>query len=310
VNREDVSVGSSSSDPGSLEHEPTFILGPARSGTSLLYKLLCLHPDAAWISNWVARYPMYPQLAALNRLARRLPAAARTVWFGRDSNAYVYGRRRPPLHRAFPMPVEGEPVYASAGAVDTGGPGEPAIALARAFERIRRFGGGSRFISKRIGNNLRIPLLTRTFPRARFIEMVRDGRAVAYSLSRVDWWPDSTVWWYGRTPQAWEAEGRDPWELCARNWIEERRRVRQGLAEVPDERVSRLRYEDLIADPFGTLPALGGFVGFRDDPSWMGTLRRLTFPDRNEGWKERLAPAVADRITALQHEDLRELGYV
>ena len=36
---------------------PVFLLGPARSGTSLLYKLLCLHRDVAFISNYVARAP-------------------------------------------------------------------------------------------------------------------------------------------------------------------------------------------------------------------------------------------------------------
>ena len=34
-----------------------FILGPARSGTTLLYKGLCLHPEIAFISNWSARFP-------------------------------------------------------------------------------------------------------------------------------------------------------------------------------------------------------------------------------------------------------------
>ena len=34
----------------------------------------------------------------------------------------------------------------------------------------------------------------------RFVVLVRDGRAVAESLSRVDWWETNHVWWYGGTP--------------------------------------------------------------------------------------------------------------
>jgi hypothetical protein len=30
---------------------PLFLVGVPRSGTTLLYKLLCLHPDVAYISN-------------------------------------------------------------------------------------------------------------------------------------------------------------------------------------------------------------------------------------------------------------------
>ena len=52
-------------EPG---QSPVFLVGAARSGTSLVYKALCLHPDVAYISNWVARYPKAPRLAALNRL--------------------------------------------------------------------------------------------------------------------------------------------------------------------------------------------------------------------------------------------------
>ena len=40
---------------------PTFLIGAARSGTSLLYKGLCLHPDAAYFNNnYVRRLPRHP----------------------------------------------------------------------------------------------------------------------------------------------------------------------------------------------------------------------------------------------------------
>ena len=74
---------------------PLFIVGAPRSGTSLLYKLLCLHPQAAWISNWSRRAPGVAAVAGFNRVALRFPATRRSVWFGSDAaNAYVYGRRR------------------------------------------------------------------------------------------------------------------------------------------------------------------------------------------------------------------------
>src|SRR6266511_863131 len=124
---------------------PLFIVGAPRSGTSLLYKLLCLHPRAAWISNW--------------------------------------GRRAP---------------------------GQPALAMA--------------------------------FPRARFVNLIRDGRAVAYSLSRVDWWEDGVVWWYGQTPRRWREEGRDPWELCALHWVRELAAVDAWLRALAPEARARIEH--------------------------------------------------------------------
>src|SRR6266498_5009042 len=113
------------------------------------------------------------------------------LWFGADGgNAYVYGRPRPLVERLFPMPVEGEPVYRRCG-VGCGAAGVPerqVAELRRRLEAIQRWSGGDLLVSKRIHNNLRIPLLAEAFPRARFVNLIRDGRAVAYSLSRVDWW--------------------------------------------------------------------------------------------------------------------------
>ena len=104
------------SESPSLESEaPVFLVGAPRSGTSLVYKALCVHRDASYISNWVRLFPAIPQLAVLNRAAVRLPELRRRAWFGGGDNAYVYGSRRPLWQRAFPMPVEGEPLYARAG---------------------------------------------------------------------------------------------------------------------------------------------------------------------------------------------------
>jgi hypothetical protein len=293
--------------------DTVFILGPARSGTTLLYKGLCLHPDVAFISNWSARFPRLPLVAALNRAARRLPSRALRTWFGGGSNAYVYGTSRRLLDRAFPSPVEGEPVYTAAGVERPGGPAparvDPRQALPAAFDSIRSLGSGSCLVSKRIANNLRIPLLHQVFPNARFIVLVRDGRAVADSLSRVDWWDSSFVWWYGGTPRAWQAEGKDPWEICARNWVEELTAIDEGLQAIPEELVMRLRYEDLVAEPTSHLQAVAGFVGLPDDAAWSRSILTLPITDKNDGWKARLEPSVVDRITAIQRRALERFGY-
>jgi Sulfotransferase family len=295
------------------ETDTVFILGPARSGTTLLYKGLCLHPDVAFISNWSARFPRLPMLAGLNRVARRLPSRARHSWFGSASNAYVYGSSRRSLDRAFPSPVEGEPVYTAAGVERPGGPTparvDPHTALPVAFDTIRSLGTGSCLVSKRIANNLRIPLLSTIFPNARFIVLVRDGRAVADSLSRVDWWDRSFVWWYGGTPEQWRAEGRDPWEICARNWVEELAAIDEGLRAVPDEQVIRLRYEDLVAEPSAAFRRVAESVGLPDDAGWRASISTLPISDKNDGWRARLDPSVIERSTAIQRPGLDRYGY-
>jgi len=297
-----------------MTEAPVFLVGPARSGTSLVYKMLCLHPEAAYISNWVRVVPALPQLAVLNRLATALPNVRQRTWF-EDGNAYVYGRHRSLMRRLFPMPVEGEPLFARSNLAEVVGgvvEGRPPNLerLRRSLRSVRRASGGSVIVNKRIANILRIPLLVRAFPRARFVSLLRDGRAVAASLQVVDWWPTSTVWWYGGTPIDWAAEGRDPWELCARNWVEEVRITRAGLADVDPTRRIDLRYEDFVADPVPTLRATAAFAGLDpDDRRWHRALQRQSFPDRNDGWRSRLAATTAAAVTGWQHEELERLGY-
>ena len=294
-----------------MSEAPVFLVGAPRSGTSLVYKALCLHPDAAYISNWVRLLPAVPQLAVLNRAATRLPELRRRAWFVGGDNAYVYGRRRPLWERAFPMPVEGEPLYARAGVGDGMG-GNGAVDLERlrtSFAAIRRAGGGTTVVNKRVANNRRIPLLLEAFPRARFVEIVRDGRAVALSLANVDWWPDSVVWWCGKTPRQWEAEGRDPWELCARVWVEEMHATEQGLAAVPEGRRHSITYEQLVSDPMQTLSDVAAFSGLDPDAAGGSWLAGIEFPDRNEAWRQRLDAAAIATIEAVGGDDLRRHGY-
>jgi Sulfotransferase family len=256
-------------------------------------------------------------LAALNRVPPRLPRLRRKVWFGEDSNAYVYGDQRSMWRRSFPMPVEGEPLFERCMITDdvaAGGSLPPERSsqiseLRAAVATICRFSGAGLFVNKRIANNRRIPLLLDAFPRARFVDVVRDGRAVAYSLSRVDWWPDSALWWHPGTPRSWAEEGGNPWELCARSWVAEIEAIREGLGVVPPEQVLRVSYEDVVADPFVTLDRLVHFAGLDRNQQWSREVGELEFPDRNERWRSGLSTADKALIEGIQSETLTRFGY-
>ena len=311
----DHDLGNASTHAG---ERPVFLLGAPRSGTTLLYKILCMHSEAAWISNWVRSSPRATALAAFNRIPFWLPAWQRRAWFGDDSNAYVYGRHRATWERAFPTPVEGEPLFEPIGMTAPGSDDASRHALAdeglgvlrSRLESIRRFSGGSVFINKRIGNNRRVGLLLRGFPSARFVDLLRDGRAVASSLSRVDWWPESVPWWHDRTPARSEAEGSDPWELRARSWVEEVGAIEQGLQAVSPEQVLRVRYEQLVSSPIALARSVGSFVGLPESDDWLERVSRLRFPNRNEGWRHQLEPTEIATIEEIQGEKLRKYGYV
>lgn len=292
-----------------------FLLGPARAGTSLLYKALCLHPDAGWISNYMRRAPAVPELAVLNRMAQSQRARRRAAWFGADGdNAYVYGRPRSLEQRIFPMPTEGEPVFRHCGFPEY--PWEPAAPparqaelLGRTVKRTLRASGTRLYVSKRIAHNRRVPALYAALPDSRFVMTVRDGRAVAASLERVDWWPECIVPSYGGTPAQWAAEGRDPWQLCARNWVDDLHDLERGLAAVPASLVLRINYEKFVSAPVETLETIAAFSGLAPDAGWLAEIRRLGFPDNNEKWRTSLSRGAVSTIEDVQREELVRHGY-
>jgi hypothetical protein len=295
-----------------LPAAPVFLIGAPRSGTSLVYKALCLHSESAYVSNWVRKFPSVPALALFNRVPRRFPGARRRAWFSATSNAYVHNARRSLDRRIFPSPAEGEPFFTACGIglepPLTVGESER-TALQRAVERVTRYSGASVFVNKRIANNRRIPLLVDAFPNARFVNIVRDGRAVASSLARVDWWEDSVVWWYGGTPRRWAADGGDPWELCARNWVEELAVIDTGLSAVSPGAVLHLRYEDLVSAPLTTFRRVAQFAHLPGDARWETDLGDLRI-EATDSWRTDLADEALKRIETIQADGLESHGYV
>lgn len=292
---------------------PVFVVGAPRSGTSLLYRLLCLHPESVWVSNWLSRAPRVTAVASLSRFTARAQRLRGRVWFGTHAeSAYAGGPRRTPVAQLLPRPVEGEPFFRAYGLPEASDEAEPTrrqTALRGAVADLTRFGGGRVFVSKRTAHNRRLPLLHAIFPDARFVVVTRDGRAVAESLSRAPRWHDSRIWWYGDTPLSWEEEGGDPWELCARHWVKEVEAVEHGLARLPAPNVLQLRYEDFVADPQSTLVRIGEFTGLPPGRHWRRAYGRVQLPTDDGSWRRRLGDA-AERVESFQAGWLRKYDYL
>ncbi len=289
---------------------PLFILGAPGSGTSLLYRALCLHPRAAWISNYNRRLAALPQVAMLNRLGHGALDVRRQAWFGEDGeNVQHSGQRRALRVRAVPRPVEGEPLFQRRRVLadlDDGIPDAEQLMLRTDLARLTRAAGGGVLVSKRLGHNRRIALLAEIFPDSKFLVMSRDGRAVARSLLAADWWPRAHIWWWGGTPADWAKDGGDPTELAAEHWVHEVQAIDEGLTGLSSRRVLRVSYESLLRSPLDVLTGTAVFGGLGVDPGWQAELGQIQFPDRHPlGARDKVDP----RIGEIQGGTLRSLGY-
>lgn len=288
-----------------------FLVGAGRSGTTLLYKLLCLHPGVAYISNYENRLPWFPHGLAARALARGTGTRLH-AWFNARGNAYFI--RRPWVQKAFPTPHEGESVYADCGVPLNPAPDERPTAattqrLRRRFETLRKRSGAQLFLTKRTANNRRIRYLDEVFPQARYVHLVRDGREVTQSLASVDWWNGHKVWWDGRTPPEIERAGQPRLAVCARNWVREMEQLSAQLAAIPAQRVLELRFERLLQDPLVELSRAVSFLGLPFTDEYRQAIDALSLHPVRPRWGSEWN---ADELDCVLHETrpmLRQFGY-
>ena len=107
--------------------------------------------------------------------------------------------------------------------------------------------GKTRWADKSPRYALHIPFLRQLFPDAQFVHVIRDGRDVAVShRKRFGYWSSvkSSVKW----PRYIKA-------------------ARAAAVDLPEDAYHELRYDQLVADPEGTLKDLLGFLGEEWDPT-------------------------------------------
>jgi hypothetical protein len=269
---------------------PLFIGGCERSGTTMLGAMLGGHsqclcvPESQFIEHQFARDGFDPGALNPHQTLRRI----------------VADRRYRLLWR-----VEIEP---DSVPVEELGSTYPTLLrwLIRTYGHTRGKEGASVWIDQTPTNFRRSLTLLRMFPEARFVHLVRDGRAVAASLLPLDWGPNNTL----DAAVFWMAQ-------CAAGLAAE--------SQLGPERVLRVCYEELVGNPSSTLALIARFAGLDYEPvmaegrgfqptSYSGRQHRLVGhpPDRSrvDSWQQSLTPRQIEIFEAEAGEFLTMLGYI
>ncbi|HEY3248169.1 MAG TPA: sulfotransferase [bacterium] len=264
---------------------PVFVVGAGHSGTTIVYRMLSLHPDTAWISQYAARAlaardASGPLLAGIDRMLRGLIAHS---W---KKSQYPWARR------IAPMPIEAHRVWAFA--LDEQAGRDAAVGRIQAvITRQCRRDGARVFLAKPPGKyrSRCAPLVAAAFPGARFIHVVRDGRAVALSVL-----------------EKYRQNGgnqEDPVRRATRHWIRALEQVRTYAALLP---VHVMRYEALCADVHGQMRAALAFSGLAVDAFPFDRCPPTLVPT-NAGRIDAASGDELQTITAALSAHLREYGY-
>ena len=282
-----------------------FIIGTGRSGSSILHEILGYHPRVAWMSSLCDSRPRSPHVNRRVLEAMRLPLIGRLL------------RRRYEPHESYRFFDVSYPGF-SAPARDLNRSDLTARAATDLRNRLRELSPPDRstLIVKLTGWP-RIGFLDALVPGAKFIHLLRDGRAVANSLLQVPWWhgwKGPNNWRFGplsrEHEQLWFAHDRSFAALAAIEWRLILEALEESRTAISPDRMLDVRYEELCADDTATMQRVIRYLGLAWSPELDRALREFPLRTRNDKWRDDLGAHNASIVEDVLRDILPQYGYV
>lgn len=225
-----------------------FIVGTGRCGSSLIHEVLAKHGELGFVSN------IEDNFSSVNRLGRWNNTLYRTR-LGEFTKKG--GLRFAPSEAYRLISREVSPIYENSSRDLQASDVTPWLEhrFRRFFESRWEAQGRAVFSHKYTGWS-RMGFFSAIFPEAKFIHIVRDGRAVANSWLQMPWWngyrgPENWLWGplSDEHRAEWEKSGRSYTTLAALSWKILMESFHQAEAGLGEDQYLKLRYEDIIASP-------------------------------------------------------------
>jgi len=284
-----------------------FLIGTGRCGSTLVSEVIGHHPAVNFVSNLDDRSRRVPvPIRRLSGVIYRGTPTALTAKRLRPSEAYVALSREvsPALVNPFRdlVAADATPWLANR--------------LRDFFERRGAACPGQNFIHK-FTLWPRASFLHEVFPEARFVHIVRDGRAVANSLLQMSWWSGHlgpSRWELGPLPddyaQEWDREGRSLVHLAGISWKLLMDAFEAARTAVPSDLWLEVRYEDLLADPRKHMDVILGFLGLPWTSAFERAFARHTFSTgRADAFRRDLTPEQLALLERSLMSHLHMYGY-
>lgn len=264
---------------------PIFLLGPGRSGSTLLNQLLTWHRDVGYFTSWSNKYPRLWMLAAGSRLRSwRLERTGRRI-------------------RYYPGPTEAYGIWKHCFRDfwrQCRRPCDDPTGAARARYLVERHlwvQGRSRFLAKLTGPPM-FRFFRSIFPDARFVWVDRDPRAVVLSYSK------------GRkvsVPPGMEGAEAEERKLrqSAQRYLEIYQSYRRS-----SETSRLLIYGDFVQNPEAETRRLLDDLELPADRRLLHIVRSWKIRDADDKWRRELDAPRRDLLCRLLEEPLRDRGLI
>ena len=220
------------------DRSPVFVVGHARSGTSILTILIRKHLEIAFgtESQFIVRLAK-----AADRCGDLRNDAVRRRFIDALSRERFFARTRKNYGFAFDVQT----------AVNSSTGGKYRDVLNAVFSQLATHMQFTRWGDKTPEYALHLPLLYRMFPEARFVNVVRDGRDVALSIFETQF-------------------GAKNLYVAACDWRRSLDAVESFRLSQPNAHLLDVRYEDLLMAPEQVFSTLIRFLDIEDEDGGLG----------------------------------------
>jgi Sulfotransferase family len=286
-----------------------FVIGTGRCGSTLVHEVLARHRDMGFVTHLedrLGRLPLNGRFSA--GIYRHLPRSLSSKGMARIYPSEGY--------RALDAQVS--PILSSPGRDLLAHDATPWLAgRTRSFFERHAQGQKRPVLLHKFTGWPRARFLAAVFEQARFVHVVRDGRAVANSWLQMPWWrgwagPEG--WGFGPLAEdetrLWHESDRNFAVLAGLQWQVLIRAFEQSQRELGPQRWLELRFEDLLDQPRESFEKILGLCGSQWDAGFERAFGRYAFdPGRATAFRRDLDGLTIKRIETAIGPALQRHGY-
>jgi omega-hydroxy-beta-dihydromenaquinone-9 sulfotransferase len=284
--------------------KPIFVGGLGRSGTSIIHTMLSIHPHVNWLSLLCGKFPERPYLNRWLMRAIDVPIL----------NLYLKYRFVPLENYAFWDAHFGGFFRPCRDLVDSDVSERTRRTLPKAVSQLLTLKRHRLLI--KITGFPRISFLHGIFPDAKFVHVIRDGRAVANSRMNVPFWTGwqgTTKWSAGPLPehyaQEWQKHKCSFVALAGIEWKLHMDQFERVKRDYPHIDICEVRYESFCEDPARELKRIADYCELCWPAEYEAAIRKRYVSSENEKWKKDLTEEQQESLGEVLRSYLIKYGY-
>jgi LPS sulfotransferase NodH len=299
-----------------MEHskKQIIIIGCPRSGTTYLMRLLASNKAFSWVSNELNKNPFdYHFTKGLKYY--KVPIIGKKLYYKAKLfdnpllvpvepwnfwNSHINYFQWKPSH--FFTPRNAEPSDLTQDQIDK---------TRNAIDLICKYGKSDIFLSK-YTDFPRVKMLKEIFPNAKFIHIIRDGRAVANSyIKKIQSGDFNTSKEIENWVSAWPSKWKDDFIALKQNpiaftliqWKYFVSEIRNELSQIPNFDYKEIRYSNLTSNMEQVVKEIHEFVGIKLDSNIKYFMKMKPSDNMNHKWKNNLSQEEKEIFNVLLNED-------